>query len=244
MGAIYSGFISRDGYVFITNDTFGATEDASAIVKVNKYCGAFIVTARGNTLIRMKNVLDKYLSCLEHVEEVLSMELAMTIVESFKTEFKREPSFRENPLPFLLLLIGYNLKNHPSLDYIFIRNRVVKIEERAGKREYITDIEVKSPVPARNLFYGHSGLPQYLSQELPSEGLDLETMKLFVYFSMYETQKIDKSLFSNVKMAIVSKDNGFNWIKGEEIQKLSLLAKKVDVILSEGLFNSFVVKRD
>lgn len=244
MNAVYSGHISREGYLFITNNVFGTAENESAIVRVNNCCGAFIVTAQGDTLIKVRSLLDSLLPTIAYRGEGLSMELAMAISDSFKREFQKGSSFRENPLPFLLLLIGYNLKNHPSLDYIFMRNRVVKIEERAGKREYVTDMEIKSPVPARNLFYGHSGLPQYLSQELPSEGLDLETMKLFVYFSMYEIQKIDKSLCPNVRMAIISEDNGFNWVKGEEIQKLSLLAKKVDVILSEGLLNSFVVKRD
>lgn len=209
MGAIYSGFLSNDGYLFITNNIFGIAEDESAIVKVNKFCGGFIVTAKGNFLIRVRNVLDKCLSKLNEVKDGSSMNLAITIVESFKIEFQKEPSVKENPLPFLLLLVSNNLKSPSCLDYIFVRNRIVKIMEKDQKRKYITDFEIQPPVPAKNLFYGYSELSQYLFQQLPSNGLSLEVVKLFAYLSMTEAQKLDKSLFPDIRMAIISKDNGF-----------------------------------
>ncbi len=240
MGAIYSGLASSDGYLFTTNDIFGVAEYEGAIVKVNKLCGAFIVTARGNYLIKVRVVLDKCLSGLNGVGEGLSLNLAKAIVESFEVEFQREPRLKENSLPFLLLLVGYNLKS--SLEHIFVRNRVVKTLKKDEKTEYITGLELHSPVPAKNLFYGHCELSQYLSQQLPSNSLDLETMKLLAYLSMAETQKIDASLFPGIRMATISRDNGFKWVAVEEIQRLSTMSKRVEAEFSRellGFFNSW-----
>ncbi len=142
-------------------------------------------------------------------------------------------------MPFLLLLVGYNLKQPACLEHIFVRNRIVRVMEKNEKREYITNFEIQPPVPARNLFYGHSELSQYLSQQLPSGEFDLETMKLFAYFSIIETQQIDNSLFPDIRMAILSKDNGLEWITAEEIQRLSNMSKRVEVKLSKALLGCF-----
>ncbi len=241
MGAIYSGLVSSDGYLFITNDIFGKKWDESAIVKVNKFCGALIVTARGNLLVRVRKVLKKCLSNLNGVGEGLSMDLANVIIESFELEFKRDSYFKKNPLPFLLLLVGLNTRQPTCFEHIFIRNRVVNIVGKDAEREYVTNFDNKTPVPARNLFYGHSELFQYLSQQLPSGGLNLEIIKLSAYLSMTVTQKIDTSLFPGIRMAIILKDNGFEWITVEEVQRLSNMSKTVETELSKelpGFFNN------
>jgi hypothetical protein len=235
MGSIYSGFLSNNGYLFITNDIFGITEDEGAIVKVNNLCGALIVTTRRDLLIRMRNLLDRCLFNLTDMGEGLSINLARIIVDSFKREFQKEPNFKENPLPFLMLLVGYTPKQPSCPEHIFIRNRVIEIIEKNVTKEYVTDFEIQTPVPAKNLFYGHSELIQFLFQQLPAEGLDLEMMKLFAYFSITETHKIDGAIFPDVRMASISKDNGFEWIKAEEMDRLSSMAKSVEIKLSKGL---------
>jgi hypothetical protein len=228
MGAIYTGLVSSNGYVFVTNDAFGVDEDRSAIVRVNKFCGALIVTARGQFLSRVRGVLDKYLSESNGLGKGISMDLAESIVQSFQIEFQKQPVFREKPLPFLLLLVGYNSRRPSVLEHIFVRNRVVKIVEKNEKREYVTDFQIESSVPAKNLFYGHSEVLQYLSQLLPPGGLDLEAMKVFAYLSLTETQKTDNSLFADIRMATVSEDKRFEWVEKKELHRLSDMAKKVD----------------
>ena len=47
MGGVYLGLLSDEGYLFVINDRFGATEHEGAIVRVNQFCGALIVTAKG-----------------------------------------------------------------------------------------------------------------------------------------------------------------------------------------------------
>lgn len=236
MGRIYSGLIAEDGYLFITNDTFGTAEDSSAIVKVNKFCGALIVTAMGNILIRVREILDKSFLRFRDIGDGLSIDLAEAIVASFNVEFQKEQSFKYNPLPFLLLLVGYNLKGQPHLEHIFVRNRVVNIVDKGDAKEYTTAFEIRETALADNLFYGHSALIQYLSQQLPLNALNLDIVKLFAYFSMVETQNIDKSLSQGIRMATVSMGDGFRWIMEEESDGLSDMARNVDTRLSEELF--------
>ena len=239
MGAIYSGLVSSDGYLFVTTDTFGNDQNACAIVKVNKYCGALVVTPKGNSLIRVKEVLDKFHSSFKKIEGGLSTDTAMTIVNSFKAEFQKEPSFKEKPLTFLLLLVGCNTKQFSSFEHIFIRNRVIKIMEENNKKIYTTEFDIKPPVQAPNLYYGHSELFQYLTLQLNEKELELDALKLLTYFSMVETQKVDSSLYRNIRMAIISKGNGFKWIKDGNIHMLSDMTKGVDESLSKGINNFF-----
>jgi hypothetical protein len=90
-------------------------------------------------------------------------------------------------------------------------------------------------VPASHLFYGHSELPEYLIKMISPNHLDSETMKVLAYFALSETQKIDDSLFPGIMMASVSREKGFEWVKEEELYRLSGLAKKVDGIFTEKL---------
>jgi hypothetical protein len=228
MGGVYLGLLSDGGYIFVTNDRFGSTEREGAIIRVNKFCGALIVTAKGRFLIRLREVLDRSLSNINRSEEGISIDLAQAIVESLEQEFQREPDFRKNPLPFLLLLVGCSSKESSSFEHIFIRNRVVDIIEKDGEKEYITRSEIQPPVAAKHLFYGHSELPEYLLRQISPNNLGPEAMKVLAYLALSETQKIDDSLFSEILMATVSRENGFEWINEEELHRLSGLAQTVD----------------
>jgi len=244
MESVYSGILSTDGYLFITNDIFGDAVDECAIVKVNRFCGALIVTARGNFLKRVRKLLNKYITEPDGAGNGLSMDLAREIIDFFRFEFQQDPSYRENPLPFLLLLVGYNLKQPACLEHIFVRNRVVKISERIEVKEYITDFDIQSPVPAKNLFYGHSELSHYLSQQLPLQSLDLESGKLISLFAMNQTQKIDKSISPDFRMAVIKEGIGFIWIDGKELQSLSDKSRLLEAELSDRLHHSFVAFND
>src|SRR4030042_6480511 len=151
MGGVYLGLLSDRDYLFVTNDKFGSTEREGAIIRVNKFCGALIVTAKGRFLIRLREVLDRSLSNINRSEEGISIDLAQAIVESLEQEFKREPDFRKNPLPFLLLLVGCSSKESSSFEHIFIRNRAVDIIEKDGEKGYITRSEIQPPVAAKHL---------------------------------------------------------------------------------------------
>lgn len=235
MGGVYLGLLSEGGYLFVTNDRFGATEQEGAIIQVNPFCGALIVTAKGRFLIRVREVLDKILSHLNCPEEGISTNLAQAMVESLEQEFQKEQDFKRNPLPFLLLLVGCSSKEPSRFEHIFIRNRVVEIIEKDGEKEYITRSEIQPLVPASHLFYGHSELPEYLIKMIAPNHLGSETMKVLAYLALSETQKIDDSLFPGILMASVSREKGFEWVKEEELYKLSGLAKKVDQIFTEKL---------
>ena len=228
MGGVYLGLLSERDYLFVTNDKFGSTEREGAIVRVNKFCGALIVTAKGRFLIRLREVLERSLSNINRSEEGISIDLARAIVESLEQEFQREPHFRQNPLPFLLLLVGCGAKESSSFEHIFIRNRVVDIIDKYGQKEYITRSEIQPPVPAKHLFYGHSELPEYLLRQIAPSNLNPGAMRLLAYLALSETQNIDDSLFPEILMATVSRENGFEWIKEEELHRLSGLAQTVD----------------
>jgi hypothetical protein len=241
MGGVYLGLLSDGGYIFVTNDRFGSTEREGAIVRVNKFCGALIVTAKGRFLIRLREVLDRSLSNINRSKEGISIDLAQAIVESLEQEFQREPDFRKNPLPFLLLLVGCSSKESSSFEHIFIRNRVVDIIEKDGEKEYITRSEIQPPVAAKHLFYGHSELPEYLLRQISPNNLGPREMRVLAYLALSETQKIDDSLFPEILMATVSRENGFEWINEEELHRLSGLAQTVDRTLMgklSGLFTS------
>lgn len=239
MGGIYLGLLSEGGYLFVTNDRFGAAEQEGAIVRINKFCGALIVTAKGRFLIRVRGVLDKSLSHLNCPEEGISIDLAQAMVGSLEQEFQQEQDFRRNPLPFLLLLVGCSSKEPSRFEHIFIRNRVVEIIDREGEKEYITRFEIQPSVPATHLFYGHSELPEYLLRQIVPNHLESEMMKILAYLALSETQKIDDSLFPGILMASVSREKGFEWVREEELYKLSGLAKKVDGIFTEKLSGFF-----
>ncbi len=238
MGGIYSGLTANDGYVLITNDLSGGKRDGSAIVRVNDHCALLIVTARGNFLIGVRDLLDKYILKLKGMGDGLSVELAEAIVRSFEEEFQKGPSFKQNPLPFLLLMVGYNQKDPSTLEHIFVRNRVVETIEKDNTREFVTAFDIKKATPAPNLFYGNSELVQYMFDQLSSDALGLEAVKLLSYFAMSETQKLDNSLFPAIRMAVISRGHGFRWITDEELKKLSKMARDVDAELSKSLLKA------
>ena len=239
MGGVYLGLMSDGGYVFVTNDRLGINEHEGAIIRVNRFCGALIVTAKGGFLMRVREVLDKSLSNLNCLEEGISIDLAQGIVALVEKEFQSEPHFRGNPLPFLLLLVGYSSKTPCKLEHVFIRNRVVDRIKKEGEKEYFTSFEIQPPVSATNLFYGHSELSEYLFHQIPANNLDSEAMKVLAYLALTETQKTDESLFPGILMAVVSQERGFEWIRKEEIHRLSDLAKMVDRMLMEMLPSFF-----
>ncbi len=105
--------------------------------------------------------------------------------------------------------------------------------------EYITRFEIQPSVPATNLFYGHSELPEYLVRQIAPNNLNSEVMKVLAYLALSETQKIDDSLFPGILMATVSMGKGFEWIEEEELYRLSGLAQQVDRIFTEKLSDFF-----
>ena len=235
MGGVYLGLLSEESYLLLTNDRFGTTEQEGAIVRLNQFCGALIVTAKGRFLIRLREVLDKSLFRLNCPEEGISIDLAQALVGSLEQEFQREQDFKRNPLPFLLLLVGCSSKEPSRFEHIFIRNRVVEIIEKDREKEYITRSEIRPSVPAIHLFYGHSELPEYLFRQIAPDPLKSEMMKVLAYLALSETQKIDDSLFPGILMATISKGKGFEWVKEEELCRLSGLAQKVDRTFTEKL---------
>ena len=239
MGGVYLGLPSDGGYLFVTNDTFGAAEQEGAIVRINQLCGALIVTARGSFLIRVREVLDKCLSVLNGPEEGISIGLAQATVTAIEKEFQEKPHFRKNPLPFLLLLVGYRSKDPFSLEHIFIRNRVVDTLEKDGDKEYITRFDIQQPTHTTQLFYGHSELTEYLLRQVTPNSITSEMMKVLAYLALTETQKIDDSVFPRILMATLSRDRGFDWVREEEIHRLSGLAERVDRMLTGKLSSYF-----
>ena len=238
MGAIYSGLITNDGYLFATNDIFGAAQEECAIVRVNRYCGAIVVTARGNFLPNVKILLERILPGISDTEW-LSGDLAGEIVESFKREFEKDPSFRTSPLPFLFLLVGFSGRGLRQVEHIFIRNRVVEVVNTDDGKEYITGFDINHQGQSADIFYGHSELIEYLYRHLKHRKLNSEVMKLFTCFSFIQMQQLDNSLHLNIRMAAIS-DRGFEWVKEEELKTLQTVAVKFDTSLSEGLFDFFV----
>ena len=238
MGAVYSGFITNDGYLFATNDIFGEAQEECAIVRVNRHCGALVVTARGNCLPGVKVLLDRILPGMRD-NEWLSGDLAGEIVGSFKREFEKDPSFRTRPLPFLFLLVGYTGKGSRQVEHIFIRNRVVEVVNTGEGKEYITGFDINPQGHSADIFFGHSELIEYLHRHLiKHRRLDSEAMKLFTCFSLIQTQKLDDSLYQNIRMATIS-DRGFEWVKEEELKALQTMTAKFDTSLYDGLFDFF-----
>lgn len=230
MGAIYTGLVCRGGYLFTTNDAFGETESEGAIHRVNRLCGALIVTARGGFLRRVKDLLTRMPA--REGGEGLSAELARDIVSWLEEEFARDPSFRVQPLPFLLLLVGYGAGNPGRLEWVFLRHRVVNAVETAGAKHYSTEFDVQAPAAAESLFFGHAELTDYLYRQLPPGGLGLESMMVFSSFAMAETRKIDQSIYPHLRMAVLSPD-GFRWVGEAESARLSALAGEVDGSLAQ-----------
>ncbi len=239
MGSVYSGVVSREGYVFTTNDIFGASPDECAILRVNSQCGAFIVTAKGNLLIKVSEILKRCLATLQGLPVGISRDLSIAITESFQEKHRKEPGWMQRPLPFLLLLVGYNQERPRRLEYLFARNRVTGIREKDGTKEYVTSFDMQPPVPARNLYYGHSELTQYITRQLPTNGLELETIQLLSCLCVMETQSIDRSVSAGIRMATLSEAEGFAWASEEALHRFSEMGKKVDVRMTRGLFRLF-----
>jgi len=235
MESIYLGLANKEGYIFSTNDIYGESEQDCAIARINNYCGALIVTAKGDFLIRVKELLKLCLDNIDSDEQGLSIDVAKSIIRSFETEFRNNTLIKENPLPFLLLLVGYNMKNPTNIEHVFVRNRVVKIDENNGKREYTTKFDFQPPVSDANLFYGYSELSQYLAEPLSSHNLDMEALKISAYFSITESQKLDNSLIPGIRMAVLTEEKGFEWVTEEEIHVLSKIAEVEDKKLNREL---------
>jgi hypothetical protein len=68
-------------------------------------------------------------------------------------------------------------------------------------------------------------------------------MRVLAYLALSEAQKIDDSLFPGILMATVSRENGFEWIKEEELYRLSGLAQTVDRTL-RGKLSGFFTQLD
>jgi hypothetical protein len=235
MGAIYSGLVSRGHCVLATNDILGQDQSECAIVKVNSRCGAFAVTAGQPQLHRFMDLRKKNNLFSETENECgLSPYVAETIAGSFEAGFRSDPAFISNPLPFLLLLIGYGA-GESGLEHIFMRNRVVTASPTQNKREYVTGFEIKPPVAARSLFYGHAELARFWARPLMESELALEDLMLLAYYSLAETQKLDRSLAPGIHMATLSASEGFRWVAESEIGRLSSLAEDFDGSLREGL---------
>lgn len=226
MGAVYAGLKSAGGYVFVTNDIPEGGLRGSAVIRVNRYCGALAVTARGNFLSRL-NRLWEDVGGDPAGREGLSGEMAADMVRSFERIFREDPHYAENPLPFLLLLVGRRIGAGEGLNHVFIRNRVVNMQKKGSKKEYQTSFDIKIPVPAESLFYGNSDLVEYLYHLLPREGIDLGLMKLFACFSLAETRKMDTNIYKGVRMASLA-GGGFQWVGEEEIESLSRMAMTAD----------------
>jgi hypothetical protein len=237
-GTIYSGLVSNNGCVFATNDISGAGEKDCAIVEVNKRCGALSVTTEIAQLKRFAGLWQRAGICHKFGNEHgLSYHLAETIANSFETEFKRDPGFVSNPLPFLLLLVGYP-PGDSCLEHIFMRNRVVTSSQKEDKREYVTGFEIRPPVTARSLFYGHAELARYWARPLMESKLDSRDLSLLSYYSLTEIQKLDDSIAPGIRMASLSDRDGFIWIAEDEWQQLSSLAEEFDGSIREGLAES------
>lgn len=225
-GTIYSGLVSNGYCVLATNDILGPDQAECAIVKVNSHCGAFAVTTGQSQLHRFLELRKKNDLCGKN-ESGLSSRVAETITGFFEARFRSDPAFAGNPLPFLLLLIGRGPEDS-GLMHVFMRNRVVTALPARDKREYVTGFEIKPPVAARSLFYGHAELGRFWARPLLESKLEASDLMLLAYYSLAETQKLDSSLARGVRMATLCADEGFQWVPESEIARLSRLAEVFD----------------
>jgi len=156
-------------------------------------------------------------------------------VKAIEKNFAEDQTFKVKPLPFLLLYIGYGSGQPPNLNHIFVRNRIVKAVEMSYGKEYVTQFDVGPKVTAENLFYGHSEISQLLCANIPTDTLQVEEMKALAYLSLSETQKIDDSIFPNLRLAVLTPKNGFKWIKESEVKQIVPLVKKAEKEFSDSL---------
>jgi hypothetical protein len=225
MGAIYSGLVSEGSCILATNDIFGSSTLESAVVEVNEACGALLITAKGGFLKRFRALWNNTIHAAIPPElEGLSPQLAETLVELFEGEFRREPDYAVKPLPFILLLLGYDRKGRSGLDRIFMRNRVREASETADGKRYTTGFDLEAPVAAESLFYGHAELVRYWFGLFEGTHLTSTALKLLTYFSYAETQRLDRSIYPDIRMATLTEKNGFSWVGEAEMQELSGLA--------------------
>ncbi|MBI5575780.1 MAG: hypothetical protein HY896_05395 [Deltaproteobacteria bacterium] len=239
MGSIYTGIMSKDGFVFATNDIFGDSDCDCSIVRVNSLCGGFIVTARGGLLPAVSRTLAECFSCLERLPPGITRSLAGEIIDAFGKNRLNDPDSASRPMPFLLLLIGYRQGLPRGLEHVFIRNRVTGISMENGKKAYATAFDTRPPEPAENLFYGHAELSRYLSMRLQAKDLDDEAAELLSYMSVTETQKIDGSMDPGIRMATLSARDGFGWLDEESLRRLSARSRAAGDMLARGLFEKF-----
>jgi hypothetical protein len=239
-GSIYSGLVSNECCVFATNDILGPEDEEGAIVKINGRCAALVLTTGQSQLERFL-ALRKYKNVLDEAgrEDGLWSRTAESIAASFETEFKADPVFAGNPLPFLLLLVGY-APGSSSLEHIFMRNRVVTVIPKQDKREYVTGFDMQPAVAAKSLFYGHAELARFWARPLKDARMAIPDLSLLAYYALTETRKMDNSIAPGIRMAALSADEGFAWIPERRIQRLSGLAERFDGSIREGLAKSLV----
>ncbi len=239
MGAIYLGFTLDGSCVFATNDCFGAGREESAIVEVNRSCGALVITTRGDFLRRFSEIWNRRVGQAKQPQDGLSRELAEAIVNSFEAEFRKDPAHVKSPLPFLLLLIGSDTRERSSLKHIFVRNRVLTASAEGEEKEYTTGFEIREPVPAESLFYGHSELARYWFELFGAGNLTPLMMKLIACIAVAETQKLDVTIYPGIRMAFLSGGEGFRWVEEDELRGLTALASEASRIMSEGVSRCF-----
>lgn len=240
MGAIYTGIVSAEGYVFATNDIFGASQEDCAILRVNSLCGALIVTARGDLLSRVADVLRRCVGGREGNADGLSEGTAETISRAFLEDTRKAPDWKRRPMPFLLLLVGYGGPGPRSLRHVYVRHRVTGVKEVGGAREYETSFDIMPPAPASHLHYGHSELARYLSAGLAASDLGHDSVMILSHYSVTETQGMDGSISAGFRMAALSEKDGFSWIGEGRIRDLSARAAGLDRKVTQDLFRRFV----
>ncbi|MFH2059855.1 MAG: hypothetical protein ABIJ59_13255 [Pseudomonadota bacterium] len=227
MESIYIGLTGKNSYVFGTNDIYGTKNSECAIARINRHCGALIVTAKGDFLIRLNKILEECFENLSIEEEGISIDLAKKIIHYLEEHFRKDSKFKSNPLPFLLLLVGFNLENSERIEHIFLRHRVIKIEEVKNKKIYTTQFDFQEPVCETDLFYGFSELSEYISGQILEKNAELEKVMRSVYFSLVQTQQMDSSLLPGIRMATLSESNGFEWVDEKVLDQISNQTEKL-----------------
>ncbi|MBI5410254.1 MAG: hypothetical protein HZA14_12905 [Nitrospirae bacterium] len=230
-----AGIKARDGYLFFVNALTEDPRNTSAVVELSDRCGALVLTSNEKQLQRLNNVLNKCVSCTLNKTDDLSDDLVNKAVSFLKKEFHEEPSYKTKPLTFLLLVVGTNSGAQGRLEYIYIRHRVSERLEKEGAREFVTTFDVEPPVPAHNVFYGDSDIIQYLAQQADGENIPMNAVKILACLSIPEAYYKDSALQSGVSMALLSAENGFEWVRTDEVLSLADKAEKVNSMLVEGL---------
>jgi hypothetical protein len=239
METIYCGLLAENGYLLATNDAADAAEGHCAIVQVNARCAALIVTTQAVQGDRARTLLEDTLSHSKTLGEGISRDSVMGIVKPWKLLFRKEPQYAERPLTFLMLFVGYTAAPRPVLETIFVRNRVVKSNEKRGVKKYATRLEVHKPAAAENMFYGHSSVCEYLSRQVAPASLTLAGAALLASFAVAESQRKKGQQGATTRMAVLEAANGFRWIGIEESKAIGEKALELKHVMRERILPSF-----